>query len=281
MAGSRVCPSCQGLNGADETRCFRCGRRLPGPWLGAAASAYRDVFGQDFPLTKLFWGISILVFAACLAVDGRLPLGFNEGFRDSTLFRFGMLTGGLVPYEPWRLLSAVFVHFNIWHILFNSSALIDLGRRVEAELGSARFVFVFVASGIFGFVVSSWIQGRSFTGGASGAIFGLMGVELGEHLAKRRPDFRGTLIRTLAYAVLLSLVFRANLAAHLGGLLAGAVLGFLFQKERRTEWLDRVFAGAAVLGVVASLGSLALAARSEVWKAFRYEELRIEEFGGR
>jgi membrane associated rhomboid family serine protease len=277
MAGSRVCPHCQGLNGADETRCFRCGRRLPGPWLGALTTLWDDLLGRDFPLTKLFWGICIVVYAACIAIDGRPAFGFSEGQRFSTLLRFGLLFGALVDEEPWRLLSAVFVHFNVWHVIFNSMALVDLGRRVEVDLGSARFAVLFVATGIFGFVVSTWWYHPSVpTCGASGAIFGLLGVEVGQIIARRRPDLGWTLFRVFAFAVLLSLVFRANLAAHLGGLIAGGLFGFLFQKERRSEWLGRVVVVLAVSSVLASLGSIGLANGSQRWKEARaMEELRL------
>jgi rhomboid protease GluP len=277
-AGSRICPHCQGLNSAGEERCFRCGQRLPGPWLSAASEIWVDALGRDFPLTKVFWGFIVIVFVACIAVEGgHVPLRFSGGFRDSTLLRFGMLEGRMLDDEPWRLLSAVFIHLNVWHVIFNAGALVSLGRSVEADLGSARFAVIFVVSGIVGFAVSSWwYPGFVPTGGASGAIFGLMGVELGELWARRRPDFRGALVRVLILAVLLELAFSVNTPAHLGGLLAGGVLGFLFQKERRTFGLGRAVVLLAVLAVLGSVASVALATRSIEWKTARQRELRYE-----
>jgi membrane associated rhomboid family serine protease len=236
-------------------------------------SLWDEVLGRDYPITKLFWALCILVFAACIAMDGRLSLGFGDGYRPSTLLRFGMMNGELVDREPWRLLSAVFVHLNVWHILFNSGVLIDLGRRIEPRLGSSRFVILFVATGVLGFVTSYlWYPPYVFTCGASGAIFGLMGMEVGEHIAHRRPDLKWTIFRVFAFAILLSLVFSANLAAHLGGLVAGGVLGILFQKEPRSLGLGRAVVVVAVLGVLASLGSIALANHSSVWKVERADE---------
>jgi membrane associated rhomboid family serine protease len=247
---------------------------MPGPWLGAVTSLWDEVLGREFPVTKLFWGLCVLVFAACVAIDGWPPrLGFGDGQRLSTLLRFGLLIGGLVEEEPWRLLSAVFVHFNVWHIVFNAGALVYLGRQVEVSLGSARFALIFVTTGVLGFVASTWWYPPFVpTAGASGAIFGLMGVEVGDAIVRRRPDLRWTIFRVLAFAVLLSLALGANLAAHLGGLLAGGAFGVLFSRERPSAWLGRLVVAGAVLGVLASFGSIALANRSRVWMEVRAEE---------
>jgi membrane associated rhomboid family serine protease len=191
------------------------------------------------------------------------------------LLRFGLLHGALVEQEPWRLLSAVFVHFNIWHIVFNGMALGSFGRRVEGKIGSARFAVLFVATGIFGFVVSVWWSPVA-TCGASGALFGLLGAEVGEQVGRRGPDLKWTIGRVLAFAILLSLVLRANLAAHLGGLVAGGVLGFFFQRERHPERLGRAFVALAALGVLASFGSIALSSQSPVWKLIRADEVLSE-----
>src|SRR5215471_1176007 len=107
---ARVCPYCRELNGAAETRCYRCGRRLPGPLLEGTFRLAREVLGVDAPVTRLVLGLELLVFALLVAADRRFPLGFNDSFRASTLLRLGALGGAFTSDEPYRLLSAVFVH---------------------------------------------------------------------------------------------------------------------------------------------------------------------------
>jgi membrane associated rhomboid family serine protease len=231
--------------------------------------------GTEFPVTKLLWGLSIVVFAACVAVDHHLP--FTDSFRPSTVLRFGALLVPVLPLEPWRLLSAVFVHANVLHILFNSITLADLGRLMEKEFGSARLAVLFVLAGIFGFWVSSVWNPQGFTLGASGGIFGLIGAIAVLALTRRDAYYRALFGRILVYAVLMVVVAAGiDHAAHAGGFVAGACLAFGFEFERRRHWLDRPMVVLAALALLASVASLVLSNGSMLWKERRAFELLHE-----
>lgn len=273
---ARICPNCQGLNGADETRCYRCGKALPGPFMTQVLSSVRSVVGTEFPATRVILGLVLAVFALCVAVDRTIPLGLPLGsflppaFRVSTLVRFGALGGLLGEIEPYRLLAAVFVHMGLLHVGMNMLVFVGLGRQLEAHFGSARFVVLFLCSGILGFVASQlWYDISPPTAGASGGVFGQIGALVGILYARRHPEWKRELTRQLIYAGLLALAFPVNNAAHLGGLAAGAVFGFLFEKERRGKVATIVLGVLAVLLLCGSVVSVALSNFSEASSMLR------------
>jgi membrane associated rhomboid family serine protease len=275
---ARVCPHCRQLNGENEARCFRCGRRLPGKVHDAVQRLTADVLGTEAPITRLILGLELLVFALCIAVDRHLPLWFNDGFRTSTLFRFGALGGPMGNEEPYRLLAAVFVHANLLHIGMNMLMFADLGRKLEAEIGGARAALLFVLSGVLGFVASELWYGPMGppTVGASGGVFGQIGAIVGILYARKDPEWKRALVRNLIYAVLLAFVLSVNTAAHLGGFAAGIALGFLLHEERSRLGWGRLMTAFAVLGVVGSVVAVGLSSRSPVWQSFRAYELLHE-----
>ncbi len=270
-----VCPFCRGLNSAEERRCYRCGRALPGPLASGVIGFFTDSMGGEAPVTRVLLGLNLLVFALCIISDHRMPL-FQDEFRMSTTLRFGALFGALGSMQPWRYLSAVFVHFNAAHVAMNCLALSRVGATAEREFGKARYVFLFVVSGVLGFVASTqWYGGMSPpTAGASGAVFGLFGSVIGVLLARRDPSWKPTLVNNLVWLAIIAFMpgLSANNAAHVGGLACGALFGFLFSKEPRKLRLDLPFGLIAGLLLALSLASVVLSALSPVWRVVREQE---------
>jgi membrane associated rhomboid family serine protease len=269
-----LCPFCRGLNSAGERRCYRCGRPLPGPLASGAIGFLRSAAAGDAPMTRIFLGMCLLVFALCIASDHNLPW-ITAQFSPSTVLCFGALFGPLGGLEPWRLLAAVFVHANVLHIGMNGWALASVGPPAERQFGSARFVVLFVLSGVLGFVASDqWYGGAGpLTVGASGAIFGAFGSVIGVAYARRDPNRKQLLIQNLVNLAILGLAFPVNNAAHMGGLVTGALLGFLFSKERRELGLGRVFMVLAVILTLLVPVSIVLSNRSPIWRMQRAQEL--------
>lgn len=250
-----------------------------------ARGGFLRVLLGDLPATKLLIGLCLLVFAAAVAVDRRLPIGFNgpEAFRISTMYRFGVLAPWIAKHEPWRVLSAVFLHFSVLHLGMNLWGLFSLGRVLETTFGQARSVLLFLAAGVAGFVISvAWdgFSGYAPTAGASGGVFGQLGGVIGILLARRLPDWKALLWQNLLYAVVLGFMVRVNNAAHLGGLVVGFAVGYLFEKERAylaakepvRLLTTRVFGVLAVLGVFASVASVALSIESTSTRLVRERE---------
>ncbi len=246
---------------------------MPGPLASGFIGFVTGTLSGEAPMTRLFLGLNLMVFALCVATERSLPL-FRDNFRMSTTLRFGALVGTLGAAEPWRYLSAVFVHYNLLHVGMNCFALSRVGATAEREFGKARFVLLFVLSGVIGFLVSNqWSGGIDPpTAGASGAIFGLFGSVIGVLYARRNPAWKQALVENLVWLAILAFMGPINNAAHVGGLACGALLGFLFSKEARKLRLDLPFGLIAGLLLAVSLASVVLSARSPVWRAVRVQE---------
>ena len=252
----------------------------------ALTDAWQSALGRESPLTKLYLGLCVLVFLLMTLTGGKLSI--LGGTPYSVAIRWGAVATNFAPFlpnlgevEPWRYLSAMFVHFGALHIGFNMMALWDLGRVIEQRLGSARFVLIFIGTGILGFVVSDFwyaiARDRAVTGGASGGLFGLVGALVGYLYAARDPAWKQLLVRVVIYAVIFAFVFPVNNAAHAGGLISGLALGYAFYKEKRPWTKTRWFGAVAALLVFASFASVGLSLASSQWKVVQALEARAAE----
>jgi rhomboid protease GluP len=131
----------------------------------------------------------------------------------------------------WQLFTSMFVHFGFTHLIFNMFALYYFGRLNESAFTTAKFLTIYFASGLLGSVMSLvLLPAATVSGGASGAIFGLVGSYVA---VARRAQHMGF---ALIYAVILflqsSLLPGVNIFAHLFGLIGGLVLGLIFSAGR-------------------------------------------------
>jgi rhomboid protease GluP len=278
--GSKICGQCGALNGADQVRCVRCEARFPSAIQGALEGAFEAVLGRELPMTRLYVGICLFVFAFLAFAGGGIEL-LGSG-RLSESLRWGVLTPALAEVEPWRLLSAMFVHFGILHLGFNLTALVDLGKWGERTLGSARFTLIFIGTGVWGFVVSCWWYADSPTlptAGASGGIFGLVGTLIGYLYARRDPAWKQMAIRVALYTAVFALLMPVNNAAHFGGVTLGLCAGYMAYREKQPYKRERLFRILAFGCVVFSLASIVLCHVSGVWKQQRrIEQLSVRAF---
>jgi membrane associated rhomboid family serine protease len=238
---------------------------------------WQSALGREYPLTKLYVGLCLIVYVLMTLGGGKLTILGGGSVAEAV--RWGALITGISLQEPWRVLSAMFVHFGVLHIGFNMMALWDVGRAIEQRLGSARFVLVFIGTGIIGFVASEfwYVMQRELvpTAGASGGLFGLISAFIGYLYAARDPAWKQFLVRVLIYAAIFAVALPVNNAAHFGGFIAGFPMGYLFYKEKR-PWDRRwIFGGLAALLVIASFGSIVLCHLSPFWKELKaYERAR-------
>ena len=248
-ARPRLCPACSTLVGATATKCHECGTSLTFS-LAAASRSLSGLLPTESPITYGILGLHLLLFAVSLLVTIRTTQSFNlfGGISPEVLWRLGARQPfSILQGELWRLVMPIFLHGGLLHILMNSWVLMDVGPQVEQAYGSARYLFLYVATGVFSFVVSTaWILFRHsdlvvgfgeqgarrglFVGiGASGALMGLIGLLLA--ITTRRGGaymqmLRAQLIRWVAYILVIGLLVRGiDNAAHLGGLAAGFLLG--------------------------------------------------------
>lgn len=130
---------------------------------------------------------------------------------------------GVATGAPWQLLTSVFAHEQVFHILMNMVVLGLLGPQLEQVLGRARFLAVYLIAGFAGSAAVMWLAGaQNFTLGASGAIFGLLGA-LVVVTFKMRGNYQSVLTWVGAYLVLGFVIPGVSWQGHLGGLIGGAL----------------------------------------------------------
>lgn len=169
-------------------------------------------------------------------------------------------TGGSAWYrgEWWTLVTAIYLHGSLLHILFNVLWIRQLGPAVEEVYGTSRFFVIFTVAGVVGFVVSNTLLGYP-TVGASGSIFGLLGaiVAFGR---KRGGTYGALVLRQYGQWALIMFLMGlfmgggVNNFAHAGGFVGGFMAGLVLSlAERRAETLaDRALAGLCVALTVSS-----------------------------
>ena len=267
--GSSLCYRCGRLNRVDAAECFYCGARRPGLW-GFAPFAGRLVGRLDFAgavtvVCVVLYFVSILLDPAA-AFRARNPFDMLSP-SDRALVRLGM--AGAAPWAAgwwWTLITGVYLHGSLLHIVFNLLWVRQLAPAVEQLFGRARLVVIYTVAGLLGFVVSNLV-GIRFTLGASGAVFGLLGAMVA-YGRSRGGVFGVAVLRQYgqwALFIFIASFFLAGVnnwghaGGFAGGYLAASALGHL---ERRPErGVDRL----AALGAVAvTVLSFALA----IWNGF-------------
>lgn len=270
MSRPKLCPACGSLVGADATRCHVCGASVRFSF-AAVNRSLGKILPETSPATYAVLTFSCLMYAVSLVWTVRLT-GFQTGHGGGlgALFSFGGIDPRVLaqmgaslplPYnlaQPWRFVTAVFLHGGLLHIGFNMWVLMDIGPLLEDLYGSARFIFIYVVTGIFGYVVSSLVG--NFSIGGSGALLGLIGAMLAVTLGSKSQTMRmlrGQIIRWLIYLAVFGLFFHViDNYAHAGGLVAGFALGKIMMdrapispEERKRAYL---LGWASALIVVAS-----------------------------
>jgi rhomboid protease GluP len=152
---------------------------------------------------------------------------------DVTL-RLALIPGEIADGELWRLVTPMFLHAPnfIFHILFNMIVLWIYGPNVEQAFGTARYVAMYLLAGFFASATSYAFGPCNALGvGASGAIFGIVGVLIVYAYNRRTSQFVNQYLRNLAAFVGINMVFGlvipgVDVWAHGGGLAAGLLLGY-------------------------------------------------------
>lgn len=136
--------------------------------------------------------------------------------------------------EYYRFITSIFIHIGISHIFFNGYALYIFGPQIEYLMGKKKFFLFFILSGIGGNLITYIFNFYSLSAGASGSLFGIFGAFL--YLIRHHPYLvtdqgrRGILELLGVNLVLTLLVPSISISAHLGGLVIGYVLSFIFIK---------------------------------------------------
>ena len=257
-----LCPSCGRLTRADAAECLICGRRRPGMW--GLSDLFRRFFRTGSP-TQIITIACVALYVLSLVFDpaGALrPRGPFEVFSPSSAALRELGATGAFSWahgEWWTLLTAIYLHGGLLHILFNVLWIRQLGPAVEELYGPARFFVIFTVSGVAGFVVSNFV-GVLFTVGASGSIFGLLGAMVA--FGRRCGGVFGAMVLrqygqwALLLFVLGFFMSGVNNLAHAGGFVGGLGAGLILSlAERRAETsLDHLLASSLIIATAVAFG---------------------------
>jgi len=283
-----MCRQCGAIVGAGETQCAVCGASTAPQQRPAHAQVdhetmrfARAVLNRPYKFTIIILIANLFVFLLMWQSSGLTSQVLWNAFPEPVLEAYGAKLNVLIQAgQWWRFVTPMFIHVNLPHLLVNMYSLWVVGPYVERLYGSARFVVFWVLTGIAG-VVASYLTVRpnmpgSFLGrfffkpldvpsaGASGALFGLVGVlfVFGIKFRHELPEgfkraFGTGMLPIILINLFIGYIGRGVIdnAAHMGGLLSGAALAVVVQYRRPGE-----HKGVAVIWRVLQVAALGLVA---------------------
>lgn len=241
---SLLCPNCRKLVSRSATQCPHCGLRNPcSIWNNNILTGGT---AGDQGILRLILIANILMYALSVLIDPRMSMFSGSPFELLSPSGQSLFTLGSSGSEPlfrynrwWTLLSANYLHGNLPHILFNMVALHQLGPLLLGEYGKHRLVVIYTLSGAGGYFISA-LFGVPFTIGASASVCGMIGAAL-YYGKSRGGTFGDQIYRQIGGWAVGIFIFGfvvpgINNWGHGGGMLCGALLGFLLgYRERRPE----------------------------------------------
>ncbi|GGL99902.1 rhomboid family intramembrane serine protease [Streptomyces fumigatiscleroticus] len=259
-----ICPECMvdASVGFQCPECARGGASRPGGGISGVkrapeASRPRTLAGGTITadprlLTKILIGINVAVFVAVHAWPSLLDRLVLVGAWPPAPFHS---TEGVAEGEWYRLVTSVFTHEAVWHVAFNMLSLWWLGGPLEAVLGRVRYLALYLCSGLAGSALTYLLApSPSASLGASGAVFGLFGATA--VLVRRLNQDMRPILALLAINLIITFGWKDEIAwqAHIGGLVAGIVIGYaMVHAPRRRRALIQYGTCALVLAAVVAV----------------------------
>ena len=270
----QLCPNCGSLVGINATRCHNCGTNLKFS-MAAINRSLSGVFSGPAPVTTALLVANLLMFgvewmaAAAQGGGGGLSILWSVGGPATIRLGMSWPYGIYIQHEWYRLITAMFLHGGLIHIGFNMMALMQIGPALEELYGSSRYFFLFIITGAFGFLVSSFPYGPWYPNnslGASGGLLGLVGAMLaitGKRGGSYMRELRSRLISNVVILFVLGFMgMGLDNKAHLGGLASGFVLGKILADRQPMNEREKQIANAlgwlAGLVVIASFAFMIL-----------------------
>jgi membrane associated rhomboid family serine protease len=253
--GRPICPDCM-TSTPVGMRCPECARQRTRVRTMRSAAA-----GGEPVLTYALIGINVVAFIGEVA-GGASFSGDSASLGASRLFADGALRASDVAGgDYWRLLTAGFLHASFFHIFFNLFALWILGTMLEPAIGSVRFGLIYFVSLLAGSFGALLVTPDSFTVGASGAIFGLMGGAVVVLRNRGINPMESGLALWIGLNLLITFTLNnISIGGHIGGLIGGALAALVLFEGPDVLRIPPQVANVlcACLGAVAVVGSIAV-----------------------
>jgi membrane associated rhomboid family serine protease len=216
---------------------------------------------QPTLVTYVLIGINVAVFLWTTAANDKIDvtrIGLVRHGDGTLALNKTLIHDG----DYYRLLTSGFLHFGFFHVGMNMLLLFQLGQLLEPALGRVRFALLYFASLLGGSLGALMLQPNGLTGGASGAVFGLMaGAAVGLH--RRGVNVMQTGIgMVLVLNLVITFTLRnISVGGHLGGAIVGAICGFVMLAPRHAPmplWVT--YATPFALAVASVVTSVAITA---------------------
>lgn len=177
--------------------------------------------------------VTYILLAAIVIVWGITELA-GESIENIVLVTFANYGPAILEGQTWRLLTSMFLHADWRHLFFNAFGLFIFGMEMERLYGPSRYTVIYFLAGLFGSLASFASRGPEVLSvGASGAIFGIIGMNLAFFLLHRDTfgEFGRSRITSTLFIIGVNIFFgltvpRIDNMAHMGGLIAGFALGY-------------------------------------------------------
>lgn len=190
---------------------------------------------RAYPVVTFLLALNIVIYLVTLApFIGNQQL-FLLGIGDNFLIANG---------EYWRLITPMFLHGSFMHLLFNMFSLFIFGPELEKIAGKARFITIYLLSGLFGNIATYFLQGPEYYHvGASGAIFGVLGAfgALVYYTKHVFPQLKQVIVPIIVIGIIMTFLGNnINATAHIAGIITGFLIGLsYFNPKRIVSWRKR------------------------------------------
>lgn len=256
------CPDCvkQASKGSRQNRAMYGGERSADPrltsyvlialnavvWLAIAATGGR--------LSRVLDLLALAPTGRCTSES--VPSQYYPGIGDGRICEQltsndGIWHPGVADGAWWQLLTSAFTHVEIWHVAMNMFALFVFGPALEGIVGRARFLAIYLVSGLASSVMVLFLASPdSSTVGASGALFGLLGALL---VTARKARLNSQwLMQNLVIGVVITVVGWRSISwqGHLGGFIGGVVTAAIIAYAPKSNRTVVQWTGLAVVTVV-------------------------------
>ncbi|ATP42044.1 rhomboid family intramembrane serine protease [Solibacillus sp. R5-41] len=184
-----------------------------------------------YPVVSSIIAINFIVFIITL-----IP-----GIGEDILYAGMSVNAFIAAGEWWRIITSMFLHASFTHVFFNMFSLFLFGPELEKIAGKMRFLTIYFLAGIFGVAATFLTQDPYYASvGASGAIYGIFGAfaALVYYTRNSFPQLKQIILPIIVISVIMTfLTPNINIMAHLGGLVTGFILGFVyFNSKNMLRW---------------------------------------------
>jgi rhomboid protease GluP len=265
-----MCRSCGSIVGGGQEQCAVCGTSVSGSSVASQPRTIADgetmrfaraILNRPYKFTIILLVANVFIFIVMWQTSG-IPFSMLGPLPNEVLLAFGAKLNYFIQtqHQWWRFVTPMFLHVNLLHLIVNMYSLWIVGPYVEKLYGSAKFVVFWVVTGVAG-VVASYLTVRPSlaagpfarflfkafdepSAGASGALFGLVGVlfVFGIKFRHELPEgfkraFGTGLLPMIMLNLFIGYVGRGFIdnAAHLGGMVSGALLALVVDYRRPGE----------------------------------------------